>query len=382
MNIRARAAVTITIALLTLPSLAFASFDQNLSVGAHGSSVISLQQFLISRNLLSSDSATGYFGSLTLSAVKAFQTQQNISPPSGFFGSSTRANANALASGNASVSTPPTTTNGDVSAHIASLRAQIQQLQAQITALSTVQPTSTPISCQYYTQPVCNGSLVSQGNDTNGCALPLKCVPTSTPISCQYYTQPVCNGSLVSQGNDTNGCALPLKCVPTSTASFSATPTSGTSPLMVRFTGNTTGTDYQINFGDGTSPYFQIATDCQGTAAYCGSLPLSVDSTHTYSTAGTFTATLTHYGATQSLGTATITVTGGTSQTFTGTPTSGAAPLTVTFSNVGSSIDYGDGSLGPVRNSGTVGQATHTYTSVGTYTATSDGFSVKISVTK
>ena len=345
MNIRARAAVTITIALLTLPSLAFASFDQNLSVGAHGSSVISLQQFLISRNLLSSDSATGYFGSLTLSAVKAFQTQQNISPPSGFFGSSTRANANALASGNASVSTPPTTTNGDVSAHIASLRAQIQQLQAQITALSTVQP-------------------------------------TSTPISCQYYTQPVCNGSLVSQGNDTNGCALPLKCVPTSTASFSATPTSGTSPLMVRFTGNTTGTDYQINFGDGTSPYFQIATDCQGTAAYCGSLPLSVDSTHTYSTAGTFTATLTHYGATQSLGTATITVTGGTSQTFTGTPTSGAAPLTVTFSNVGSSIDYGDGSLGPVRNSGTVGQATHTYTSVGTYTATSDGFSVKISVTK
>src|SRR5450756_1849040 len=101
MNIRARAAVTITIALLTLPSLAFPSFDQHLSVGAHGSSVISLQQFLISRNLLSSDSATGYFGSLTLSAVKAFQTQQNISPPSGFFGSSTRANANALASGNA-----------------------------------------------------------------------------------------------------------------------------------------------------------------------------------------------------------------------------------------------------------------------------------------
>lgn len=47
--------------------------SRNLSFGSRGSDVTQLQQFLISQNLLSADSATGYFGRLTLVGVQKFQ---------------------------------------------------------------------------------------------------------------------------------------------------------------------------------------------------------------------------------------------------------------------------------------------------------------------
>jgi peptidoglycan hydrolase-like protein with peptidoglycan-binding domain len=77
------------------------SFDQNLSFGMRSAAVSTLQQFLVSRVLLSSDSVTGYFGPKTLAAVKALQSQQGIVPVSGFFGPLTRAKANAIVSGTA-----------------------------------------------------------------------------------------------------------------------------------------------------------------------------------------------------------------------------------------------------------------------------------------
>lgn len=49
------------------------SLTRNLSFGSRGSNVVQLQQFLISQNLLSADSATGYFGRLTQSAVQKWQ---------------------------------------------------------------------------------------------------------------------------------------------------------------------------------------------------------------------------------------------------------------------------------------------------------------------
>lgn len=51
---------------------------RNLSRGSQGTDVMQLQQFLISLNLLASDSATGFFGPLTETAVKKFQCAQNI----------------------------------------------------------------------------------------------------------------------------------------------------------------------------------------------------------------------------------------------------------------------------------------------------------------
>lgn len=46
--------------------------------GMSGSDVIGLQQFLIQQNLLASKYATGYFGFLTQTAVRQFQSQQGI----------------------------------------------------------------------------------------------------------------------------------------------------------------------------------------------------------------------------------------------------------------------------------------------------------------
>ena len=95
------------------PALAFASFDTNLQAGSRGGAVVSLQQFLISQNLLSPDSATGFFGKLTQKAIVAFQSKQSIVPASGLFGPLTRAKANSLATITASV--PATTTANGLS---------------------------------------------------------------------------------------------------------------------------------------------------------------------------------------------------------------------------------------------------------------------------
>lgn len=55
------------------PTTSCLNISRNLSRGMKGSDVTQLQQFLISQNLLSADSATGFFGALTESAVQRFQ---------------------------------------------------------------------------------------------------------------------------------------------------------------------------------------------------------------------------------------------------------------------------------------------------------------------
>ncbi|MEM9717930.1 MAG: PKD domain-containing protein [Bacteroidota bacterium] len=150
-------------------------------------------------------------------------------------------------------------------------------------------------------------------------------------------------------------------------ASFSATPTSGTVPLLVSFNGNGSSDPegrnltYAWNFGDGV------------TAS--GPTP-----SHTYSTVGSFVATLT---VTNSLGcegssTQTITVSPVPNQapiaSFTADPTSGNAPLLVNFNASGSSDpdndpltyswNFGDG------GSGTGLSPSHTFQTEGTFTVT------------
>lgn len=73
----------------TSPSFAI---NQNLSVGASGSSVALLQQFLETKGLLTLPAGTtdGYFGNLTKQALIAFQKSAGL-PATGFCGSMTRA---------------------------------------------------------------------------------------------------------------------------------------------------------------------------------------------------------------------------------------------------------------------------------------------------
>ncbi|MDO8469619.1 MAG: peptidoglycan-binding protein [bacterium] len=75
------------------------AFNRPLGAGSKGADVTALQNILKNEGLLNV-SATGYFGALTESAVKAFQEKYNIAKPGdsgyGFVGPKTRAKLNGL----------------------------------------------------------------------------------------------------------------------------------------------------------------------------------------------------------------------------------------------------------------------------------------------
>ena len=98
---------------------------------------------------------------------------------------------------------------------------------------------------------------------------------------------------------------------PTSSVWITATPTSGASPLTVTFKGLARNASYNLDFGDGTP---SVGTGCSGG---CAQVVTDVNETHTYASAGTYTATLKSYGDAlppyYTSATVTITVTGQTS---------------------------------------------------------------------
>ncbi len=153
-------------------------------------------------------------------------------------------------------------------------------------------------------------------------------------------------------------------------ASATVTPTSGTKPLAVSFSGVVSG---------GTAPYVDVWNFGDGSATVSGS-GSSPTVSYTYSTCGTFNPTLsvtdssgTNYVATISP----VTVTGCGAQTLeahaSATPLTGSVPLQVQFSGSASggtgpytyAWTFGDGSA-----SATGSSAAHTYQNVGLYTAT------------
>jgi outer membrane protein assembly factor BamB/PKD repeat protein len=113
---------------------------------------------------------------------------------------------------------------------------------------------------------------------------------------------------------------------PALSASASATPTSGNAPLSVQFTGSASGGQspysYSWSFGDGSSPVSQQ------------------NPSHTYQSAGSYTATLTVMDSAASLRTSSVMITVGMSSTYTLTFTESGLPLsydwavTVTFNGV------------------------------------------------
>jgi parallel beta-helix repeat protein len=159
--------------------------------------------------------------------------------------------------------------------------------------------------------------------------------------------------------------------VPGPSASVAVTPVSGTVPLQVSAdasaskAGSAAIVSYAFDFGDGSA---KVGPQSGATA------------THTYTGGGTFTVTVTVSDAAGLTSTATSQVTAtlvGPTAAASVTPRMGATPLYVTAdaseSTAGSAaitgyaFDFGDGST-PV--SGTVPTATHTYTTVGTFTVT------------
>ena len=140
------------------------------------------------------------------------------------------------------------------------------------------------------------------------------------------------------------------------TADFSGSPTVGDAPLTVSFTNGSSGTvtSYSWDFGDSGSSSAQ-------------------NPSHTYAASGTYTVSLTVTGAgTTDVETKTDYVTvnapGAVSAAFSAAPTTGAAPLSVAFTDASTGSvtsyawDFGD------TGSSTLQDPTHEYTTAGTYT--------------
>jgi len=83
-------------------------FNNNLKIGARSADVSALQAVLVSEGYLAV-SPTGYFGTLTLAAVKKYQTAKMISPVSGFVGPLTRGVLNSSVAVTPTTPTTPTT---------------------------------------------------------------------------------------------------------------------------------------------------------------------------------------------------------------------------------------------------------------------------------
>ena len=144
-------------------------------------------------------------------------------------------------------------------------------------------------------------------------------------------------------------------------AEFAATPATGNVPLSVQFTDKSQGqvATWQWDFGDGKRSSEK-------------------DPVHTYWTAGVYNVILTvsnEYGSSDAIKSNFITVVGPLTSKFTPDPSSGKAPLQVTFTDrsIGSptswSWDFGDGTTSTVQN------PTHTFTSGG-------AFDVKLTVSR
>ena len=142
-------------------------------------------------------------------------------------------------------------------------------------------------------------------------------------------------------------------------AAFTETPTSGSSPLAVSFSDGSSGspTSWSWTFGDG------------GTSAV-------QSPSHTYTAPGTYSVSLT---ATNAAGSSTATQTNAItvlatqpspSAAFVATPSSGTAPLTVSFTDTSGgaptswSWAFGDGGSSTSQN------PSHIYAAAGTFTAT------------
>ncbi|MGC9602455.1 MAG: peptidoglycan-binding protein [Minisyncoccia bacterium] len=100
---------------------------------------------------------------------------------------------------------------------------------------------------------------------------------------------------------------------PPQPSNFNVTPTSGVAPLPVVFSGslpnNGSSGSYAISFGDGTSNQSIGAYACPMVATSSGVFPCSYHISHTYASAGTYTATLLNSGSV--VGSATVTVING-----------------------------------------------------------------------
>jgi len=192
--------------------------------------------------------------------------------------------------------------------------------------------------------------------------------PTHVYSKAGTYTVKETAINAVGRNTVTKSNYIKITNAPAPVATFTASPTSGNAPLSVKFTDKSTGspTEWKWNFGDGSKIIDGSTSDYQNP-------------THVYSKAGTYTVKETAINA---VGRNTVTksnyikITNAPAPvaTFTASPTSGNAPLSVKFTDksTGSPTEwkwnFGDGSKIIDGNTSYYQNPTHVYSKAGTYT--------------
>ncbi len=286
------------------------AIQRTLSKGDSGDDVIDLQKFLIGEGDLVAGNTTGFFGTLTETAVKDWQGSHGITVL-GIVGPKTR-----------------------------------------IAMACTGAPSTGPM-------------LISN-----------QCPTVPKPANCS-------NEVSVQQ----NGCTVGWQCsvVSLPAQTFTASPRTGPTPLVVRFSGVVTSANAgfcagrfcaaTLVFGDGATGAVPLP-NAEGAA-------LTYEINHIYTNGGSFVANL--YQGSAGSGAPVVAngiaiipiapvVTIPLGPTISASPNFGNAPLAVTVSigNITStanlSVEFGDGTFGSVQQTGNVYGTSHTYTTGGSYT--------------
>jgi PKD repeat protein len=266
---------------------------RSLSIGAQGTDVVALQQFLSAQGLLNA-SATGYLGVQTKAAIGTWQAQNGIATSAsagyGIFGPLSRAylmrscggtvtspvqqsfSADAQ-SGSAPLTVQFSTNDGITSTASYSVDFGDGQTgtltKGSCVGIAAIEGGQGGIRCSY---------AVSHTYVSNG-TYSARLMKNTCPAGAQCFVGPLTVATLTINVGSTVS----------STTSFSASPSSGNAPLTVQFNSSAPqGTDIgsTVNFGDGTT----------GTLVFdpvCSSCNAAAMVSHTYAAAGTYTATLT-----------------------------------------------------------------------------------------
>ena len=251
----------------------------------------------------------------------------------------------------------PTATNLTLDAQGNASAVWIFQLAGNLTIGNTSQVAlinGTRAENIYWQVAGSNGVIIGTGSQAGGIILSQAAITMRSGSSL--------NGSALSQTAVTvNGSTIMAPVVPV-VANFTGTPINGIAPLTVQFSDQSTNapTSWSWTFGDGSSVNATVQNPV-----------------HTYQASGTYNVSLTASnagGSNTSTRTNYIVVSAAPvtppAANFTGTPTSGTAPLAVTFTDLSANVPtvwswtFGDGS----SVNATAQNPVHTYLAPGTYT--------------